>query len=377
MRALRVIGLLLYAAAFYACGGKGSQIDGSLTGDTLTNRSELLTLIDCGDFTAAIIADPWNPGTQLSAYALVPRGTSLSSPLPDGFVKVDVPLERSLVDSSTNTAAIFGLGVGDRIAAVADGQYYQPFDTVSALIADGTITDIGNSMSPAVEKIVAVAPDAILSSPYKNAGHGVLETLGIPIIECADYMESTPLARAEWLLLLGELYGERDNARSVYDKVVADYDSLIALVTSSDSSKPKVLPELLTSGIWYVPGGHSYMANMLADAGASYPWADDDSSGSLQLDAAAVIDRASDADIWYMRVSGTPTLASLRESSGLYTEIKAFRSGNVYNCNPSSTSFFSDIAFHPERVLADFIAIFHPDALPDHKLKYFTKLPPQ
>ena len=377
MRKLSLICGLALSILLSACGGKGTQNEATLAGDTLTERAELLTLIDCGEYTAALVADPWNPGKKLAAYALVPRNGQLSQELPNGFVRVDVPLERSLVDSSTNTAAIFGLGAGKRIAAVADGQYYPPTDTVTALIASGQLADIGNSMSPALEVIVDVEPDAILSSPYKNAGHGVLETLGTPIIECADYMEATPLARAEWLLLLGELYGEREQARTIYDKVVKDYETLAALAAGAESANPKVLPELLTSGIWYVPGGRSYMARMLADAGTDYPWADDDSSGSLQLDAAAVIDRANDADVWYMRLSGTPTLASLRESSPLYAGIKAFGSGEVYNCNPSSTTFFSDIAFHPEMILADFISMFHPETLPDHQLKYFKKLAPQ
>lgn len=374
MRWMRCLCGVAVSILLSACGGKGSHDGKAVRGDTLTSHAELLTLIDCGDFTAAIVNDPWNPGKQLAAYALVPREGQTSQDIPEGFVKVDVPLERSLVDSSTNTAAIFGLGAGKKIAAVADGQYYAPTDTVSALIASGTLADIGNSMSPALEVIVDVAPDAILSSPYKNAGHGVLESLGTPIIECADYMESTPLARAEWLLLLGELYGERQTAQAVYNKVVEDYNSLTERAAAAESPAPKVLPELLTSGIWYVPGGRSYMARMLADAGADYPWADNDSSGSLQLDAATVIDRASDADVWYMRISGTPTLTSLRESSPLYAGIKAFGTGEVYNCDPAATSFFSDIAFHPELILADFIAMFHPDALPDHQMKYFKKI---
>lgn len=377
MNKLKYIGALILAAMLTACGGKGSHGGEAVTGDTLTSRADLLTLIDCGDYTAAIVADPWNPGKQLAAYALVPRGTEPADGLPEGFVRVNVPLERSLVDSSTNTAAIFGLGAGERIAAVADGQYYTPTDTVTALIASGKLADIGNSMSPALEIIVDVAPDAILSSPYKNAGHGVLETLGTPIVECADYMESTPLGRAEWLLLLGELYGKRDEAQATYDKVVEDYEALTSRAAADESTAPKVLPELLTSGIWYVPGGQSYMARILADAGADYPWADDESTGSLQLDAASVIDRAADADVWYMRVSGPPTLASLRESSSLYGGIKAFETGEVYNCDPSATSFFSDIAFHPEMILADFIAIFHPEVMTDYQLKYFTKLSPR
>ncbi len=364
--------LLLVAAS--SCGGHGRESGEPVEGDTLTSHAELLTLVDCGDYVAAIVADPWNPGKTLASYALVQRDAGEAPVVPDGFQIVTVPLSRSVVDSSTNSAAIAQLGALGGVAAVSDGNYYAPGDTITKLIAAGRIADIGSSMSPKVETLVDVSPDAILSSPYKNAGHGVIETLKVPIIECADYMESTPLGRAEWILLLGHLYGNPDGAVAIFDKVCTDYNALCSLAAAAPGTKPKVLPEMLTSGVWYVPGGQSYMARMLADAGADYPWADDSSTGSLQLDLAAVLDRAADADIWFMRNYGMPTLASLRETTPPYAQIKAYADGNVYNCDTSTSPFFNDIAFHPERVLSDFITLFHPQLRPGVDLVYFSKV---
>lgn len=370
---LHIITFVTAVITFSCSGARGGDGSSSVEGDTLTCRSELLTLIDCGQYVAAIIADPWHPGNTLAKYALVPRGSESVVDLPDGFTVITTPLQRSVVESSTNSAAIAELGALEGIAAVSDGNYYNPSDTVAKLIAAGHITDIGNSMSPKIETLVDVAPDAILSSPYKNAGHGVIETLNVPIIECADYMETTPLGRAEWILLLGHLYACPEAADSIYYSVVTSYDSLRTLAASDTGAKPMVLTDVLSSGVWYVPGGSSYMAAMLSDAGALYPWSDDNSTGSLQLDVAAVIDKASDADIWIMRNYGTPTLASLRETSPLYGQIKAFNDAEVYNCDTSATSFFNDIAFHPERILADFIALFHP-SLNVGSPVYFSKV---
>lgn len=360
-----------------SCSGHSNSSNRDLVGDTLTAHAELLTLIDCDDYVAAIVADPWNPGKTLASYALVPRDAESTPAVPAGFQIVKVPLRRSVVDSSTNSAAIAELGALDGVAAVSDGNYYAPDDTVAKLINAGRIADIGSSMSPKVETLVDVSPDAILSSPYKNAGHGVIGTLKIPIVECADYMESSPLGRAEWILLLGYLYGTPDDAKAIFNKVSADYNSLCALASSASGSKPKVLPEMLTSGVWYVPGGKSYMAKMLSDAGADYPWSDDLSTGSLQLDIAAVLDKAADADIWFMRNYGKPTLASLSETTPLYSEIKAYADGNVYNCDTSTSTFFNDIAFHPERILSDFITLFHPELQPNLELVYFSKVAPK
>lgn len=362
------------ALTLCSCGGGKSERYADMPGDTLTHRSELLTLIDRGDFVTAEIADPWNSGQRLAAYALVDRNKDIPQGLDEEFTVVAVPLQRSVIFSSTNSAAIAELGALNTIAAVADGNFYSPSDTVTRLIAQGRITDIGSSMSPDPEKIVNLEPDALLVSPFQNAGHGVLEDLGVPAIECADYMENSPLARAEWILFLGELYGNRQLARDIFTQVSTDYEALTFKAALS-SYRPLVLPELVVSGVWYVPGGQSYMATMFADAGAAYPWADDSSTGSLQLSIEQVIDKASDADIWIMRnFAPLRSNADLLALSPLYSEFKAFRDGRVYNCDTSSRPIFNDIAFHPERVLLDFIIIFHPELFPGLECTYYQNL---
>ena len=240
-------------------------------------------------------------------------------------------------------------------------------------MASGRITDIGSSVSPKPETIVDLEPDAILVSPYQNAGHGVIGELGVPIIDFADYMETEPLARAEWIKLLGELYDRRELAQSVYAQVLADYQALVK-EAAQQPERPRVIVETLTSGVWYMPGGRSYMARMLTDAGADYPWSDNQSTGSLQLDMASVIDRASDADIWLMRTFGMPTRASLLDLSPLSDRIKAFGDGRIYACDTTTRPIFNDIAFHPERVLLDYIIIFHPDFMPGVETLYYKQI---
>lgn len=366
---------LILTITLSSCGGNRNHDRMLVQGDTISSRADLLTLIDCGDYVAAVISDPWHPDNTLAAYALVPRNTSPS--IPQGLLRIDVPLHRSIVYSSTNMSAIAELDAIDAVCAVADGIYYSSSDTVTQMIAGGRLADIGNSMSPKIETLVDLSPDAILVSPYENAGHGVIDVLKVPVIECADYMEPTPLGRAEWILLLGELYDRRQQARDVYDSVVSDYESLRLHINSSSETRPKVITELLTSGVWYVPGGASYMSRLLQDAGASYPWSDNSSTGSLQLDAAAVLDRAADADIWIMRNPGDISLASLSDMSPLYNQIKAFRTGNIYNCNSATSPIFNDIAFHPEKILADLASIFHPGVIPSHQQAYYKKIPLQ
>lgn len=369
--------LLMSALALFAavsCGGSAERMTEG--GDTLTARSALLTLVDHGTYVTAEIADPWNDGKLLAAYALVGRDSVVPENIETGYTVVRVPLSRSIVYSSTNTGVLGELDALEAVAAVADGNYYSPSDTVSRLIGEGRIRDIGNSMSPDPEAIVEVSPDAVIVSPYENAGHGVLDLMGVPVIDFADYMETTPLGRAEWVLFLGELYGRRDNARELYTRVCGDYEALRDKVAEAELPKPKVLTETLTSGIWYVPGGRSYMARMLSDAGADYPWSDDSSTGSLQLDIASVIDRAADADIWISRTYGALRgREALCDITPLSRQFKAYETGRLYNCDTSVSPIFNDIAFHPERVLRDFIMIFHPGLIDDGEgMRYYKQI---
>lgn len=354
MKKLFILPFCIAAVCIVAC-GRSAATSQYEEGDTLTSYSELLTLVDCGEYVVADVRNPWDTARLLHRYILIPAGSDIRPDI--GGTVVKVPLRSSLVYSGVHAGAIKELGAIDAVTGVCDGTYYTIPEIVEG-IRTGSIIDAGASMSPSVEKIVELSPDAILTSPYQNAGYGAVESLGIPIIECADYMEPTPLGRAEWIRLLGVLYGARDEAEAVFRQVEADYDSLSASVTGG-SDGPVVIMEQLTDGVWYMPGGRSYQARMLQDAGARYLWAGDDSSGSLQLDFPTVYDRAHDADIWLVRTYGSDlTLDGLKSNYPLNSRFKAFADRQVYGCNTAVSNIFDETAFHPERLLREYISIF-------------------
>lgn len=342
-------------------------------GDTLVRTASLLRMQRFPQYVKVDVANPWDTAAVLGRYALVERGVVPDS-LPEGYVVVNVPLERSLVYSSVHTGAIEELGALSCVAAVADGQYFsQP--SMLAMIKAGKVEDVGSSQSPSVEKIMALAPDAVLLSPFENAGHGALDRMNVPIIECADYMEPTPLARAEWIKLLGLLYGCEAKADSIYADVCAAYNSLAGRMAAVDD-KPLVLTEKLTSGYWFVPGGRSYMARMIEDAGGRYPWEGNKSAGSLQLDFSAVYARAADADVWLIRIfGGSLTATDLQNEYMLNSQFKAFRDGRIYVANTAVVPLFDEFPFHPERLLSEFASIFHPDSA-SAPLRYYSRIKP-
>lgn len=369
-RILNVVSILILSIAAVSCGGGASKAP-ETAGDTITSRAKLLTLVRGDGYTYAEVRSPWNDSVSLGRYTIVDPDVEVEA-LP-GTTLIRRPLRRSVVFASVHTAPVAELGALGSVAAVADGMYFTPGDTVARLLAEGRIADIGSSMSPSLEKVVDIDPDAVLLSPYENGSIGGLERSGAPIVYMADYLEAEPLARAEWLLLIGELYGKTREADSVYAATVARYEALRAKVAES-KGRPRVITEKPMSGVWYVPGGRSYMATLLADAGADYPWADDVSAGSLPLDEAAVIDRASDADYWLIKDARDYTKQILAAEMPHSKAFGAFPAG-VYFCNTLSRPFFNAVAFHPDQVLADYVRIFHPEVMAeDSVLQFFEPL---
>lgn len=323
------------------------------------------------NFTLVKIKNPWREGAMLQIYALVPRDSLLPDDIPDDAIVVRTPVKSALVYSSVHGGVIKELGEVQSITGVCDLEYFNMPEVITG-VKEGRIVDAGKSVSPTVEKIMSFMPEVIILSPFQNGGYGILANLGIPIIECADYMENTPVGRAEWIKLFGELYDKRAEADSIFNSVKDKYDSLRS-VASMTKERPKVISETVMSGVWYVPGGSSYMAHFYVDAGAEYPWADNNSAGSLSLDFAQVYDKAGDADFWLIRSTTQMTRESFVKSNPLNGKFKACKDGNVYQCCTLETTLFQDFPFHPEILLEEYIKIFHPGMLPGD-LKYFAPL---
>ena len=359
--------VIAYSFVLVATGCQGQGAKGDVVeGDTLTTKAQLLTIVDCGSYALVDVENPWKEGATLQRYALVHRDSVVPGNLPSDATLVRVPITSALVYSSVHAGAFHELGCVNAVTGIVDAEYYKIPEIVEGVEA-GTVVDAGNSMAPSVEKIVELSPQAILTSPFQNAGHGAIEKLGIPIIECADYMESTPLGRAEWIKLMGELLCKRKDATDIYNSVVEEYNALAESVKGV-KDKPVVISEMMTDGVWFLPGGKSYMAQMYADAGASYPWSDDKSTGSLQFDFATVYDKAYNADFWLIK-SPEPnfSLKDLESKYPLNKKMEAFSTGGVYVINTVETSFFEDFPFHPECLLREYIILFHPEVIDGDK----------
>ena len=319
------------------------------------------------------IVNPWDTTTLLRTYLLVDTHAPLPQHMPEGIV-VRTPLNNSLVFSSVHCSLLAELHCLDAIGGICDSEYNY-IEELNNRLQNGTLTDAGNSVSPDIEQIIDLNPDAILLSPFENLRHERLEKTGIPILECADYMETSPLGRAEWMRLIGRLYGCESLADSLFESIKEEYLATAQKVATVQE-KPSVITERRIGQVWYVPGGKSYMASLLNDAGAEYPWSDNSNTGSIALSFENVLEHGQDADFWLIKYNATQNLSynDLRQEYTPNSRFKAFEQRHIYGCNTQYLRYYEETPFHPELLLQDLGAIFHPSLFPEHKPYYFLPL---
>lgn len=335
--------------------------------------AKLIRVWECDGFKKMEIRNPWDTTCLLQTYLLVDKTKEIPANCPDGVV-VRVPLEKSAVFTTVHCSLIEELGAVNSISGICELEYITNPNIIS-LTQSGKIVDFGSSMSPDIEKIITVSPDAILLSPFNNSGgHGGLDKLGIPIVECADYMESDPLGRAEWIKLYGMLFGKETEADSIFSKVTETYTQIEKEAQQETGSHPSLLYGLDNGGSWFIPGGKSYMAKMFVSAGANYIFGETTHSGAEPFAFETVYDKGCNADIWL--ILGTEVADKTYKDLQRFSNFKSYKEKRVYACNTTKTSFFDEIPFHPERLLKDLYVIFHSEKYGDvnEYLHYYRKL---
>ena len=399
---IRGIGVVILLTLLFSCtGGRGPSAQEA--GDTVSLKyATQLSIVRHKDYTEVVVKNPWKEGKILHSYLLVPDSIDPQNISHSSLSTiVRTPLRRSVMFTTVHCAMLMSFGCEQSIAGVADLKYIK-IPWIHEQVKAGRITDVGEGMSPVVEKIIDQRPDALFLSPFENSGgYGRLEEIGIPIIECAEYMEPSPLARAEWLRFYGMLFGCEARADSLFAVVDSSYCALrdrwyggtgarghentsVAVGnlapphhrTTVPTKTPSVLLDKVTGSVWYVPGGRSTIGQMIQDAGGNYPWADDEHSGSVSLPFEAVLEKAGEADVWLFRYSSDHDITPdelLSEHHG-YDQFKAFRSGEIYGCDVERSLFYEESPFRPDWLLGDYIHILHPDIPNLPPLRYYKKI---
>ena len=381
MKLIRFFALSLAALSLLPSCGRGGNASASPSGegDTLAlSDATNLSIIEHPDFTEVRIRNPWDTTRLLHSYALIERDAPAPSSLDPALTPVRVPLQKSVVFSGVHASLIAEFGHLDAVDGVCDVDYI--FDPLlKERIADGKIIDCGNNTSPNMERIISISPEAVLLSPYEStAGHGKLDRMGVPVIECADYMEPSPLGRAEWMKFYGRLFGEGAAADSIFKEERAEYLRL-KKEASLSSFRPAVVFDRIYGNAWYVPEKYSTTGRFIEDAGGRNPFSFRQSAGSAPLSPEEVFLKGKDAGFWFIRHAGEKiSYSTLGNENPLYPRFEAFGRRSVFVSDTSKSHIFEDAAFHPHFLLADMISILHPEIPSEHlgftRRKYYTPL---
>lgn len=328
-------------------------------------------------YKVVTVLQPWVGGDPVT-YLLVQCGAPTPDDIPADAVIV-VPVASAVSMSTTYLPHFIELGVLDALVGTDEFDFvFSP--AVRERIDAGELSEVGGGSFVDVERVLELEPDAVFTYGVGSAdydAHPALIAAGIPTVLNADYMESSPLGRAEWVKFTSLFFNAEAEANALFADIAAGYNELAELA-AAETGRPTVLVNAMWGDTWYVSGGASYQAQLIADAGGDYLWADDTSTGGLALSFEAVLDRGQSADVW-LNPNFWFSLADGLAEDERYAEFDAFNAGGVYNnvarvTDLGGNDYLETGVLHPESVLADLVAIFHPNLLPDHTFTYYLPL---
>jgi len=332
-------------------------------------------------YKVVTVTQPWQGASEGFTYVLVMRGSQVPGGF-EGAQVIEIPVRSIVTMSTTYFPHLEMLGVLGSLVAVDDATYVFN-ETVQQRASAGEIAVVGGGAGGGavnVEMLLEIEPELIMTSasgvPEYDA-HPALIEAGLPVVINADYLESSPLGRAEWGKFIAAFYNLEDEANRQFEEVASSYLAFKEQV-SALSARPTVFTNTDFQGSWYVPGGESYAAILLKDAGADYLWADTPGTGANPLAFEEVFDAAKEANFW-LNVGFAGDLASLLMMDERYADFDAYAEGRVYNYNKrvnanGGMDYFESGTARPDLVLADLVAIFHPGLLPEHDFYYYQQL---
>lgn len=376
---IKTVWAALLLCVMVGCGSGGGG-NSAATADTLVslytpryaNRFEILK----GDRGVVIrVKNPWQGAEGVTIdYQLLDGGSESDTTLGAGQIRY--PMRRAVCMSSSYVAFLDALGRTSTVVGVSGRDFI-----FNPTITEANVRDVGYGGNLNYESIVSLRPDAVLA--YEVAGENSatmakLTQMGLQVVYVADYLESSPLGRAEWLVFFGALSGDIDRAIALFMQIEESYNHVGELVAGHMAEKPKVMLNSPYRDTWYMPGDRSYMVRLIEDAGGYYLGRGVDSDVSRPVSSETALTMMDTAQIW-LNPGMSTTLAQLKADNPRFSTMPVVRNGMVYNNNARITpmggsDFWESGAVRPDLVISDLVKIFHPDLMPDHELYYYHRL---
>lgn len=305
-------------------------------------------------------------------FALVEKGSDAE--VPEGYTKVEVPVQRTIVMTMLQLSNFTALKAHDIVKGITGTKNLFNKD-IRKRVKDGSIVKIGMEGNFDTELILAANPEVIFISPFKRGGYDAIKETGITLIPHLGYKELTPLGQAEWVKFVGLFIGKEKEANDLFRGIEQRYNEAKALAADA-KTRPTVFSGEMHGGNWYAVGGKNFLAQLFRDAGADYVVKNEDTGGS-NIEFEQMYAMAANADYWRILNSYPDTFSydALKASEPRNDLFKAFREKHVIYCNMKQTAYYETTPVEPDVLLKDLLAIFHPELVEkDYKPKYYQLL---
>ncbi|WP_455351329.1 ABC transporter substrate-binding protein [Streptomyces sp. SYSU K217416] len=327
------------------------------------------------------VKEPYPKGKPES-YVLVKCGApkpKLSGDLANAQ-QITTPIKSLYSASTTHLPLLTETGTLNVLTGVASGAFVSSAE-VRERVTSGKVAEYAKDNTLNAEKVIGAKPDVLMTQGTDDPQYPKLRQAGIAVVANAEWLEPSPLGRAEWVKAMAALTGAEKRAGEVFDTVESDYGKVAAKAAKAVSAgKPvKVLPGTMYQGTWSMASGGSYVGKLINDAGGTYPWAGDKGTGNLQLNFEAVYAKGGDAPTWLVGEQWKSTADAVK-ADRRYAKLNAVNAGEVWTNTKAlgpggGNDFYERGVLRPDLVLADLFALLHPDQAAGHTFTFYTKVP--
>ncbi|SNR43250.1 iron complex transport system substrate-binding protein [Maribacter sedimenticola] len=377
--------LLLLSYLLFLCGCKQQKtesppLESAVENVAISHANGFTIEKQASGITILKILAPWPNAEASFTYALIPKEKqafiSLDKNQYDAIISV--PIDNIVVTSTTHIPALEALGALDKLVGFSDTKYVSS-KAARKRIDAGQIKELGINESLNTEAVLALKPDLVVGFAVSgsNSAYETLQRSQIPVIYNGDWVEETPLGKAEWIKFFAPFFNKESEADVIFAEIEKSYLDAKKLAETADTT-PTVLSGAMYKDVWYLPGGKSWAANFLKDANSNYLWKETPDSGSLSLSWENVLLEAKTAEYW-IGPAQFKSYTEMESSSAHYAQFDAFKNEKVYTfantVGETGGNLYYELApQRPDIVLKDLIHILHPGLLPEHEPFFFKPL---
>ena len=375
------ISILLYFV-LNGCTGKGGLSE-SKTSDAIRTGiryAERFEIQHKDGYSILIVKNPWQGAENIKeSYFLIRQGTRIPAGV-DSAAVIRVPVKKVICMSTTHLSMISALNEGETIKGISGADFLYEKKLID-LIRRNKIADVGYEDNLNKEIVIQIAPDLVMvyGIGSESAGYiSKLKELGIKILFNADYLETNPLGKAEWIKVFGALYNKEKEADSIFSSVSEEYDRLKSFIHATVKDQPSVFLGLPWKDTWFISAGNSYISRLISDAGGDYLWKDTKSGISMPYGIENVYVRAMNADYW-LNTGSAGSRDEIISIDNRLRELPSFRNGNVFNNNNrvsprGGNDYWESGSMNPQIILKDIASILHPGIFPGYELYFYKKI---